>query len=88
MKSLEELVDRDYRQDLLCGDLAGYVVEGELHQYRGRVFRDLICLSEYKKARMALGNVSDESAENQYLRRSLPFVDMIADASGDLPMVS
>jgi hypothetical protein len=51
-------------------------------------FLDLICLSEYKKARMALGNVSDESAENQYLRRSLPFVDMIADASGDLPMVS
>jgi hypothetical protein len=51
-------------------------------------FLDVIYLSEYKKVRLALGNVSDERAENQYLRRSLPFVDMIADASGDLPMVS
>ncbi|KAF9075396.1 P-loop containing nucleoside triphosphate hydrolase protein [Rhodocollybia butyracea] len=69
MKALLRLEEKEYRLDILSGDLVQYII------------------SEFRKAREGLGEISTDWPGSQYWEQRGPTTNLIASIAGDLPLM-
>ena len=88
MRALQKLSSETYRNDVVSGNVADYIMEGVFWTGINLVTAGLTQFVEYTKARESLGELSDERADSQYSSATTPVWKILSGMVGDLPVVS